>query len=332
MPSEDPGRPRGRVAAALAMAGFLYAIWGYFNVYYVKWLFPGLYVDSILVSSASEIIVIVAFGVFAIRAQTNRYTKIRLVVLVGLVATIWGAVPLLFPFAEPHVGRLPFTPVGFPGMHVPGALSYFVWLGLIFLFGRRVDCAWCCPCVGIRETVGAPFRGATIKGGPAWRLRHVQWLVVGVHGLYLAFIFMPASGLADAFFSAFWSLVPLAYYLSFLLVPVTGNRNFCRYLCPFGSVYGAVSVAGFFKIVGDPERCSGCGLCERECDMGVPVATLIRERGEVRVMDCMGCCRCVASCPRQALESRDVRDALGLRRGERPPRKPVTACGADRRT
>ena len=60
------------------------------------------------------------------------------------------------------------------------------------------------------------------------------------------------------------------------------------------------------KIVFIPERCSGCGLCERDCPAE---AIRIRKVGEKRfeavfhLDHCLYCAQCVESCNRDALQS-----------------------------
>ena len=100
------------------------------------------------------------------------------------------------------------------------------------------------------------------------------------------------------------------YFASLLVIPWTGNRNYCRYLCPWGSLYGLIGKWGFFKIVADKEECLECGSCEDVCDLGVPIQSLIQEKGEINVADCVGCGRCVQACPSEALRLVDVRDAI----------------------
>jgi len=81
-------------------------------------------------------------------------------------------------------------------------------------------------------------------------------------------------------------------------------------LCPWGALYGLIGRLGFFRIVVDPAQCVPCNICEKACDMGVPLLRLIQTRGEIRVSDCVGCGRCVLACPRGALELRDFRTEL----------------------
>ena len=47
--------------------------------------------------------------------------------------------------------------------------------------------------------------------------------------------------------------------------------------------------------------------------MGVPLRKLIRERGEIKAADCIGCGRCIQVCPKGALRFVDIRDYLGFR-------------------
>jgi len=293
----------------LSLIGFLYAIWGYANGRYIRYYYPQFFVDNILLSSYSEIFVILIFGVWRISVEKNNYTRARLVTLVIFMATIFGMFPILLRTAEPFIGYLSFQP-WFPAVHVPGAMMFFVWLALIFLFGRRIDCGWCCPCVAIRDTVGAPFRKNTLKGKTIWKLRHLKWFFVAPLVIYCILLFFPLAYFSYSFYKWFWMVIPLMYFASFLLIPLTGNRNYCRWLCPFGSLYGLLNKIGFYKIVADRDKCTDCKKCERECDMGIPIMTLVREQGEINVADCMGCGRCVTECPENVLQFRDVRTKI----------------------
>ena len=85
-------------------------------------------------------------------------------------------------------------------------------------------------------------------------------------------------------------------------------------MCPWGSTYGAIgNKLGFFKIEADREKCIYCKICERECDMGVPLRRLIKKHGAIQVADCVGCGRCIQACPKGALHFVDIRDYLGFK-------------------
>ncbi|KAF0110112.1 MAG: 4Fe-4S ferredoxin [Rhodospirillaceae bacterium] len=130
----------------------------------------------------TEYVLILGFGIWRIRAEHNPYTRRRLMVLVACVAVLWGLIPWLFPFFEPSIGYLGRQPE-FPSLHTPGTMTFFLVLGTVALFGRRIICGWNCPCVGIRETVGFAFRHVTPRGRVAWALRHSKWIFFVLYGI-----------------------------------------------------------------------------------------------------------------------------------------------------
>jgi polyferredoxin len=129
--------------------------------------------------------------------------------------------------------------------------------------------------------------------------------------IYLILKFVSPFSLTTLIYARDFMVVNMGlYFASLLVIPWTGNRNYCRYLCPWGSLYGLIGRLGFFKVVAEPGACFDCDICEDVCDMGVPILSLIREKGEINVADCVGCGRCVQECPTEALRLVDVRDAL----------------------
>lgn len=294
----------------LAMTGFTLAFIGWLNE---TWLF--LWESPIWMNRYTEYAIIFAFGLWRIIAEKNPYTKRRLIILVSVVTVLWWLIPWLWPFFEPYAGYLWAQPV-FPSLHAPGTLTFFLVLGLVLLFGRRVICGFGCPCVGIRETVGFPFRHLTIRGDWANRLRHIKWIFFVWYVGVLVVTQFPPTGWTTSFVGFFGLLVALTYFGSFYLIPITGNRFYCRSLCPFGATFGVLNHAGLYDLRMDTDKCIDCARCEQACDMGIPVMREGKAHGHVkRIEDCMGCGRCVIACPTDALEIRDVRNFLrpGLR-------------------
>jgi len=84
------------------------------------------------------------------------------------------------------------------------------------------------------------------------------------------------------------------------------------YLCPFGATFGLLNHAGgFYGIEMDTEWCIDCQRCEQACDMAIPVWQQGKATGQVTgIEDCMGCARCIISCPTDALAIHDVRNLL----------------------
>jgi len=238
----------------VAMVGFTIAFAGWLNE---TWFF--LWESPIWLNRYTEYAIILGFGVWRIASEKNAYTRKRLMILVSVVTVLWWLIPWLWPFYEHYVGYLWARPV-FPSLHTPGTMTFILVLGLVFLFGRRIICGFGCPCVGIRETVGFPFRHKTIRGDWANRLRHIKWLFFIWYMGVLVVTQFPPTGWTTSFVGFFGLLVALTYFGSFYIIPFTGNRFYCRSLCPFGATFGVLNHAGFYDIRMDTDRCIGPGF------------------------------------------------------------------------
>jgi glutamate synthase (NADPH/NADH) small chain len=303
--SEQESLPRrySRAVQWLSMAAFTLAFVGWLNE---TWLF--LFDNPIWLNRYTEYAIILAFGLWRIYAEQNRYTRLRLTVLVVLVTVFMWLFPWLWPTFEPYVGYLWGQPI-FPSIHIPGTITFFLILAAVFLFGRRVVCGWNCPCVGIRETVGFAFRDRTIRGKWAWRLRHTKWFFFVFYVGVMIVTQYPPNSWTVSFVGLFYLIIGLTYFGTFFVAPITGNRFYCRYLCPYGATFGLLNHAGFYGIQMDKDKCNDCRRCEQVCDMGIPVWEQGKQSGRITgIEDCMGCGRCVVSCPTDALEIRDVRN------------------------
>ncbi len=288
---------------ALSLAAFAMAFLGWLNESYLF-----LWDNPIWLNRYTEYAIILGFGIWRIIAEHNSYTRRRLIVLVAVVTVFWWLIPWLVPIFEPYIGYLGQQPV-FPSLHTPGTLTFFLVLLLVFLFGRRVICGWGCPCVGIRETVGFPFRRITLRGQWAWRLRHTKWFFFVFYAGLIVVSLFPPNGWTANYVAIFYLVVVITYFGSFLIVPFTGNRFYCRYLCPYGATFGLLNHAGFYDIKMDAGKCNDCQRCNQVCDMGIPIWQQGKTHGRVTGLeDCMGCARCVISCPTEALEIQDIRN------------------------
>ncbi len=239
------------------------------------------------------------FGVWRILTEKDPYQKKRIIFIVSTYLLFWMVFPVLLKIKVPVYFVNKMDP--FPQLHTVGSLTFFLFFFVVLLVGKRADCGWCCPCVTARETIGYAFRDKTPRNKLWWRLRHLKLLTVGFMLYYLVLMIIDPPGSYNRAGKYYYTFSVYGYYASFLLIPFTGNRNFCRILCPFAGLWGMLSVAGFYRIRAERTACTGCRRCEQVCDMGIPIAELVKKKGEIRTIECMGCGRCVTVCPNNVL-------------------------------
>ena len=293
-----------------------------------------LFSDDALMGRYLEAALLVGFGAWRLFTERDRYQRRRITFLVVGVSLCWYVLPLtgilvprigagsleggaaittVDPFEDPGAPvtakeeAAAETTYDFPSIHVFGSLTFFLFLIPILLFGKGADCGWFCPCVGLRETVGHAFRNRTPRGPFWWRLRHLKWPAMLAGLALIPLPHLAGAEVSDRVEGHFYSVLFYGYYVSFLLMPLLGNRSFCRFVCPFAALWGLVGRTGFYRMEANQQGCTGCGSCEAVCDMGIPIVDLLERKGSIRTAECMGCGRCVEACPREALELRDVR-------------------------
>ena len=86
-----------------------------------------------------------------------------------------------------------------------------------------------------------------------------------------------------------------------VLLFVFGHRAWCRYLCPIGALVKIFGRFGTGKVRLISDKCIGCGICNRACQMQVDVMGELRAHGEVRSSDCVACLKCTNDCPKGAI-------------------------------
>jgi len=86
-----------------------------------------------------------------------------------------------------------------------------------------------------------------------------------------------------------------AITLALVIAALFVSRFFCRVLCPLGAIYALFNRISFVRINFRENACSGCGECNRHCELKLePVK-------EANHPDCVRCGKCVRSCGEKAL-------------------------------
>lgn len=232
----------------------------------------------------------------------------------------------------PAIGRPEITAGILPVGHYT---SFFAWLkgggwdvllpaGLVIIIGalvlsiffKRGFCAWLCPVGTLWEACSALGRKVMGKNFklPTWFdyvLRGFRYLITFALFFWLfsvsiqeavGFRTLPYMFIADV--KVFQGFTSPAFIAAFVLAGIASfllSSVWCRYLCPLGGLYGALSACSPATITRDHELCIDCGACTKACHAFVNV----EEAYSVRDPECDGCMDCVHACP--------VQDALEMR-------------------
>lgn len=87
-------------------------------------------------------------------------------------------------------------------------------------------------------------------------------------------------------------------FLGLILLNMTRERFWCRYLCPLGAFLGLAARWNILKLRIDPEKCIECGLCTRQCQTQ---ADPFPEKNW-KSTECDYCFTCAAVCPTAAIQ------------------------------
>jgi polyferredoxin len=179
------------------------------------------------------------------------------------------------------------------------------------LLAKKAFCSWICPLGTLSEMLAAASRRLFGRrlGLPRWLdlpLRSLKYLLLAFFG-WAIFVQMDAQSVLDFLDSPYNRVadVKLLYFFerlsvvggsvlgALVLLSVLVPYFWCRYLCPYGALLGAVSLLSPLKVTRHAPSCIDCGLCTKACPSRLPVERL----GRVRSDECFGCLSCVAACP-----------------------------------
>lgn len=201
----------------------------------------------------------------------------------------------------------------------PAALVVFLGVVAISWLMKRSFCSWVCPVSTITEVlwkIGFKVFGRNFQM-PLW----LDWLIRPVKYLLLLFflfsivVMMSPDSVASFIISDYnktadvklldfflhISGTPLVVVLTLVVLSFFLRNPFCRFLCPYGALLGLVSRFSPAKVERRASACISCGGCNRACPSHIDVMHKERVKSE----ECIGCLRCVSSCPKpEALQVR----------------------------
>ena len=196
-----------------------------------------------------------------------------------------------------------------PGLNFGTALTWYVWIALLFALTMAFGRAWCAMC---------PFGGFAewIQRRSLWR-RTQRALGLGRtfpeplarYGLLIPVALFAALTWIEEFFNIAWPGTPAA--TSFMIAGVMvfalavfliyERRTFCRYLCPLTPVigtFGAVAPVEGFR-ARDPDVCLTCATkdCMRGADDGYGCPWYTWPGSADVSLYCGLCSECFKACP-----------------------------------
>ncbi|RJP81721.1 MAG: 4Fe-4S binding protein [Candidatus Zixiibacteriota bacterium] len=207
----------------------------------------------------------------------------------------------------------------FNQVHPSAAVLLLIILVSAF-FLKKGFCSWVCP-VGLLSEYLARLnrmfrRGktkrrkhATPRGLPRWAdypLRGIKYLLlafflwavlVQMDVITLEkFIYSPYNRVADIKMWAFFaepSALTLYVLGALVFLSVVVPYFWCRYLCPYGALLGAVSLVSPWQIRRNRATCTDCGKCSKVCPARIQVHTARWVASD----ECHACLKCVDACP-----------------------------------
>lgn len=209
----------------------------------------------------------------------------------------------------------------------PSGLFIFIAIAGVGLLLRKAFCSWLCPIGTLSESLwmaGKKIFGknVTVTRWLDYPLRSLKYLLLLFFIYFIlrmdvptlkAFIYSPYNKVADIkmylFFAnistfALWTIIVL------MIVSLAIKNFWCRYLCPYGALLGALSLLSPFKVTRNKSTCVDCKLCTKVCPSNIKVHKVGNDRsscsiGRVWSDECTNCLACVEACP--------VKDTLDIR-------------------
>jgi polyferredoxin len=192
----------------------------------------------------------------------------------------------------------------------PSGLFIFIAILTTGILLKKSFCGWLCPVGTISEglwLLGKKIFGKnlTVNRWLDYPLRSLKYLLLLFFAISIwqmdvptmnLFINSPYNKVADIkmylFFAnittfALWTIIILMLFSLFI-------KNFwCRYLCPYGALLGALSWLSPTKIKRNKSTCIDCELCTKSCPSNIKVHKV----NKVWSDECMNCLACVEACP-----------------------------------
>jgi ferredoxin-type protein NapH len=190
----------------------------------------------------------------------------------------------------------------FAGVFAGATLHYFIAKIIGPVFFNRGWCGWACWTAMVLDIL--PWKKPAARIKKLGILRYIHFFISLGLVLYFWFI-VEARNITDhSKVEIYWlSVGNIIYYISAIVLAglFKDNRAFCKYLCPIPTFQKILSRFALLKVSIDPQKCNICGLCEKNCPMGIKLLQYKDENKRVLSTECILCTTCANVCPQKAI-------------------------------
>ncbi|PIR04011.1 MAG: pyridine nucleotide-disulfide oxidoreductase [Candidatus Magasanikbacteria bacterium CG11_big_fil_rev_8_21_14_0_20_39_34] len=178
---------------------------------------------------------------------------------------------------------------------------------IVIRWGKGAYCGWICSCGAMAETLGDEYR-TLASHGP----RAKKWENLGQIILFSIFVISilhilgwnpslshSLEGINAMLLSGYKIIVDtfIAGIIGVGLYFFFGGRVWCRFACPLAALMHIYNKFSSWHILSDKKKCISCGLCTKNCHMGIDVMAYAQQGNPLDDVECVNCSACVNVCP-----------------------------------
>ena len=176
----------------------------------------------------------------------------------------------------------------FAGVFAGATLHYFIAKIIGPVIFNRGWCGWACWTAMVLDFL--PWRKPEGRIRNLGVLRYIHFLFSLGIVLYFWFIVEAQDIYTHSGAELYWLFIGnIAYYAVAIVLAgfLKDNRAFCKYVCPIPTFQKILSRFALLKMSIDPEKCTECGLCEKNCPMRIELLQYKKESKRVLSTECV---------------------------------------------